>query len=176
MLSDLGEVFSCGQGLDGALGNGSDMNSEIPRVIEWFHEQTPRVLICDVSCGGDLLGLHSGAVSHSGKVYTWGNGTACGSGNLKACLLPQQVRGKIEAVPCVSISCGGSFSIARTEKGELFSWGLWANGRLGQGAIPRRVTRGRRNTSRKQLQKVQCHAEQVVNLEGRCIMQVYSVD
>lgn len=36
----------------------------------------------------------------------------------------------------VDVSCGGGFTVCVTRAGYVYSWGMWAHGRLGLGPIP----------------------------------------
>ena len=63
-----------------------------PRLIEWFCTQSPPVLLKRLSCGSDLAGAHSAAVSDRGKLYSWGIGSALGTGMPTSQPLPQRVR------------------------------------------------------------------------------------
>jgi alpha-tubulin suppressor-like RCC1 family protein len=40
------------------------------------------------------------------------------------------------AAKCASIACGGGFTVCVLRNGKVFSWGMWAHGRLGQGSTP----------------------------------------
>ena len=44
--------------------------------------------------------------------------------------------GASEALPCIDVACGGGFTVAVLQDGRVCSWGVWAHGRLGQGATP----------------------------------------
>ena len=95
------------------------------------------MLMVDIACGADLLGGHSIAVSREGAAYTWGNGAALGHGTMGGSNAPKRVQdGDLSRRRVYSVAAGGSFSLAITTRGRLYSWGKWANGRLGLGTIP----------------------------------------
>ena len=96
-------------------------------------------LIIDVACGADLLGAHSVAVSREGRVYSWGNGAALGVGTMRNRDTPKMIwDGLLSRERVMSVDAGGSFTLALTDTGSLYSWGKWANGRLGLGALPKK--------------------------------------
>ncbi|CAD7967043.1 unnamed protein product [Amoebophrya sp. A120] len=142
-----------------------------------------KMIIVQVSCGGDMLGAHTLALTQFGRLYSWGYGPATGLGKAseivrKPTLVKQfygfaSNSGKyveqightngVEEIQrgfgsfsrkgkwltkalnsggaraglqmlsprIVKISAGGSFSIALSYDGQVFTWGLSAGGRLG---------------------------------------------
>lgn len=167
----MGLVYSCGNGFDGALGHDNTYDLVAPQLIEYFSSFSPPALIHQVSAGGDLLGAHSAVVTDDGRIFTWGYGPALGIGSAKSCLTPQIVGDQLSDEKCTQVSCGGGFCVARTANGKLYSWGLWQNGRLGQGDVPR-VKASRRRQNRQQNQRFQLRPRLVANLEGIFVNQV----
>ena len=114
------------------------------RLVESLH---PRHDILQVSCGGDLLGAHTLAVSRSGRLYAWGMTRACGLGPLedevvaRPTLVTEFARNdllnpnsdqEIVALERVAFAtAGGSCSAIITTEGSLFTFGITAGGRLG---------------------------------------------
>mmetsp|Transcript_17705 Transcript_17705/g.38750 ORF Transcript_17705/g.38750 Transcript_17705/m.38750 type:complete len:951 (-) Transcript_17705:1419-4271(-) len=145
-LTDMGLVYTWGNGTDGALGQGNENDSEIPRMVSALGSQEPPTLIIDVSCGSDLAGSHTACVSREGEVYTWGIGHAIGNGHIKSQNLPVRLASdSFDGNLVDTISCGGSFCVALTSQGFVYSWGAWLHGRLGLGTPPPRKTKKRRN-------------------------------
>ena len=161
-LTDVGLLYSWGDGSDGALGHGDNENVGRPRLVEWFTQSnmenvegdlrrgrkkkvpdkesrsTP-ILIVDVDCGSDNLGSHTTACSSTGALFCWGVGGAVGNDSHMAANEPQRlgVDSAVAGQRFTHVACGGCFSLAVTRRGALWSWGKWANGRLGHGPLPR---------------------------------------
>jgi alpha-tubulin suppressor-like RCC1 family protein len=188
-LTDVGIVFTWGNGADGALGHGDTDTRHMPTAVDALLDIHPPVLISDIACGSNLVGAHTTAVSTKGEVYTWGTPTALGLGAQHAAQpaspLPQLINPNLftrkawggpmtDAVgqrnadeqdidneeegesairgpnsnggnnaedqygdnQVVAIACGGGFTVATTAAGAVFTWGQWANGRLGLGKAP----------------------------------------
>ena len=118
-LTDVGLMYSWGDGSDGALGHGDRRNVLQPRLVEWFTEQTVRpgeiegdedidkisvgkamtergldpILLIDVAVGSDKIGAHTVACSTKGKVYSWGQNTLgqLGHGDQRSRKLPVHI-------------------------------------------------------------------------------------
>jgi len=120
---------------DGALGLGKDVYEQSnPKLVEYFlvADSVPIRVQC-IAAGADNSGSHSAAVSIDGQIYSWGLGCATGTGTTKPQFLPNKIH--VSDTPANSfakITCGGSFCLAMTKCGSLFSWGKWQNGRLGK--------------------------------------------
>lgn len=87
-------------------------------------------------------------VARWGRVYAWGHGTAAGSGSTTNVLSPQVVRAGVSDMYAsqhggvLAVSAGGGFCVALTRSGAVYSWGKYANGRLGLGLPPESRHRG----------------------------------
>jgi len=135
LLTDMGLVYTWGSGEGGALGHGDFEDCDVPRLVTAFTD----TLLIDIGSGGDLAHSHTAAVSREGKVYCWGSGGTVGSGDTKLRSSPHLIDPThFEDLQVDSIACGGSFSVALTCDGGMFSWGLWLHGRLGLGATESR--------------------------------------
>ncbi|KAG9403870.1 hypothetical protein AC1031_005364 [Aphanomyces cochlioides] len=147
-LSDIGAVFAMGQSLDGALGLGPQITEcSSPQLID---------LNAQIAAGGDTASVHSMAVTADGQVYTWGARLACGTEGPPQCDRPQLVtiiENEDEEVKCIQVAAGGSFSMALTEDGQVYSWGRYLNGRLGLGNPPKRLPTARGVRNDQQLQR-----------------------
>ncbi|XP_072318052.1 probable E3 ubiquitin-protein ligase HERC6 [Eucyclogobius newberryi] len=125
-LTQNGNVLSCGRSAHGQLGRQmSKQGNAIGRV-----QGLAKVVA--VACGQD----HCLAVCSTGRVFSWGAGGDAQLGlpeheldsKHKPCLVPMPL-----PVPVVQVSCGRSHSLALTQGGDVFSWGLNSHGQLGHG-------------------------------------------
>eukprot|EP00750_Incisomonas_marina_P027363 INCI6181.7.p1 GENE.INCI6181.7~~INCI6181.7.p1 ORF type:complete len:862 (-),score=157.76 INCI6181.7:100-2685(-) len=115
-------------------------------------DQTGFVQVAHVACGGEVAGSHTVVVTSTGAVFSCGFGATLGVGDLRTrnrftkvdLLDPDGGDRSICTGKVVKVACGGCFSLALTNAGELFSWGRWANGRLGLGKKPSNVEETRR--------------------------------
>ncbi|XP_038837322.1 probable E3 ubiquitin-protein ligase HERC6 [Salvelinus namaycush] len=123
-----GRILSCGRNSKGQLGRQRNINSKLPAPVEGLGA------VVSVACGQD----HSVAVCASGQVYSWGAG---GEGQLGIALTtvskvprPRPVRIPSPLpITVIQVACGNSHSLALTEGGQVFSWGLNSHGQLGLG-------------------------------------------
>jgi len=133
-LSDIGMVFTWGNGADGALGHGDREHVSAPRLVAALSAQDDPILAVDISVGSDLAGSHTCCVSREGIVFSWGVGGAIGHGDAISRDFPKPISiEKFDGAKVYKVECGGGFSIALTCMGKVFSWGLWQHGRLGLG-------------------------------------------
>lgn len=74
-----GELFTWGDGSYGCglLGHGNDLSHWMPKRIEALDG----IKIAEVACGP----WHTAAVSTSGRLYTWGDGTFGALGEYNLC-------------------------------------------------------------------------------------------
>ena len=119
--ANLVSVFSFGMGMYGKLGHGDTANQLAPKKIEGLSD-------IQAIAAGDF---HSLALTKSGDVYSFGNGTSgLGHGNTEDQSTPK----KIESLSDVqAIAAGGNHSLALTKSGEVYSFGMGNSGRLGHG-------------------------------------------
>lgn len=130
-LDSRGHVFSWGYGGFGALGHSVYHRELLPRMVKgtWSEE------ICHIATAG----THTAAVTKSGEVYTWGRDEGDGRLGLGPGRGPDQAGGlsiptKVKALtlPVAAVTCGGFFTMALTEEGQLWNWGD-SNYELGRG-------------------------------------------
>jgi alpha-tubulin suppressor-like RCC1 family protein len=192
-LTDVGLMYSWGDGSDGALGHGDRRNVLQPRLVEWFTEQTVRpgeiegdedidkisvgkamtergldpILLIDVAVGSDKIGAHTVACSTKGKVYSWGIAGATGHRITQSTVTPKLVNHKnMNRSRIKQVAAGGSFSLALSIKGAVFSWGKWANGRLGHGYLPAAAQQTHRSLARRQVPRFLLFPKRVDHLKG----------
>jgi len=133
-LTRSGAIYAFGAGFGGRLGNGSEVDAELPVLVEGLAGQ----VITKVDAGE----CHSCALSDDGDVFTWGFGAsgALGHGTKENCLAPKLVegpwmlkrRGFDPALLVVSsIACGSYHTLACSVDGTLYGWGDAAAGQLG---------------------------------------------
>lgn len=115
----------------------------------------PAPAFVKLAAGCTSIGAHSMGIAHDGALFGWGSAYAAGSGSLKAVLRPRRVRMPLLPPPqnqnqpqpnensdaaaaggaaeegVVDVACGGGFSVCVTDSGAVYSWGMWAHGRLG---------------------------------------------
>ncbi|TRY50968.1 Regulator of chromosome condensation 1/beta-lactamase-inhibitor protein II [Cryptosporidium tyzzeri] len=117
-----GKLYMFGGGAFGKLGFGSTDDVLIPRLLEGPLED---IQITKVSLGSQ----HSAAVTKCGKVYTWGQGGRLGhifNGPEHDFLSPKRLS-NLEKAFIVDISCGNSHSVALSDVGDIYAWGMTKN-------------------------------------------------
>ncbi|KAF5752393.1 disease resistance family protein [Tripterygium wilfordii] len=129
LVTRQGEVFTWGEESGGRLGHGIEKDFSHPRLIEFL-----AVINVDfVACGE----YHTCAVSTSGDLFTWGDGThnagLLGHGTDVSHWIPKRVSGPLEGLQVLSIACGSWHSALATSNGKLFTFGDGAFGVLGHG-------------------------------------------
>ncbi|KAI5078096.1 hypothetical protein GOP47_0007920 [Adiantum capillus-veneris] len=140
LVSKQGEVFCWGEESGGRLGHGIDADVAHPQFVEALSSTN----IEFVACGE----YHSCAVSLSGELFTWGDGThnvgLLGHGNDVGHWLPKRLNSPLEGLRIASVSCGPWHTALVTSSGQLFTFGDGTFGVLGHGDksstwIPREV-------------------------------------
>jgi alpha-tubulin suppressor-like RCC1 family protein len=80
-ITNLGSVFSCGDGSDGQLGHNSVDSCRELRRIDWFWKggkEADRIIITQISAGANDTTSHSAAIDSNSILYTWGRSVICG--------------------------------------------------------------------------------------------------
>ncbi|TKY46697.1 Ultraviolet-B receptor UVR8 [Spatholobus suberectus] len=140
LVTKQGEIFSWGEESGGRLGHGVDSDVPHPKLIESLNNTN----IEFVACGE----YHTCAVTLSGDLYTWGDGTynygLLGHGNQVSHWVPKRVNGPLEGIHVSSISCGPWHTAVVTSAGQLFTFGDGTFGVLGHGdrksvSLPREI-------------------------------------
>ncbi|QHN91174.1 putative E3 ubiquitin-protein ligase [Arachis hypogaea] len=140
LVTKQGEIFSWGEESGGRLGHGVDSDVLHPKLIETLSNTNIEL----VACGE----YHTCAVTLSGDLYTWGDGTynygLLGHGNQVSHWVPKRVNGPLEGIHVSSISCGPWHTAVVTSAGQLFTFGDGTFGVLGHGdrksvSLPREV-------------------------------------
>ncbi|RDX80915.1 PH, RCC1 and FYVE domains-containing protein 1, partial [Mucuna pruriens] len=140
LVTKQGEIFSWGEESGGRLGHGVDSDVPHPKLIESLSNTNIEL----VACGE----YHTCAVTLSGDLYTWGDGTynygLLGHGNQVSHWVPKRVNGPLEGIHVSSISCGPWHTAVVTSSGQLFTFGDGTFGVLGHGdrksvSLPREI-------------------------------------
>lgn len=140
LVTKQGQIFSWGDGSGGRLGHGVDADVSHPKLVDALSGLNAEL----VACGE----YHTCAVTLSGDLYTWGDGThnfgLLGHGNEISHWTPKKVSGMMEGMHVSCISCGPWHTAAVTSSGQLFTFGDGAFGVLGHGdrsstSMPREV-------------------------------------
>ncbi|XP_043719983.1 PH, RCC1 and FYVE domains-containing protein 1-like isoform X1 [Telopea speciosissima] len=140
LVTKQGEIFSWGEESGGRLGHGVDSDVSHPKLIDVLSNTNIEL----VACGE----YHTCAVTLSGDLYTWGDGTynfgLLGHGNEVSHWVPKKVNGPLEGIHVSSICCGPWHTAVVTSSGQLFTFGDGTFGVLGHGdkksvLIPREV-------------------------------------
>ncbi|KAL1562339.1 RCC1 domain-containing protein rug3, mitochondrial [Salvia divinorum] len=127
-----GRVFTWGYGGFGALGHSVYHRELLPKMVDgsWDEE------MCHIATSG----THTAAITKSGKLYIWGRdegdgrlGLGPGRGPDFAGGLGTPTEVKAMPEPVAAVSCGGFFTMALTEGGQLWNWGANSNYELGRG-------------------------------------------
>ena len=127
-LTTAGSIYAWGLNADGQLGDGTTTNSPLPEKI------TLSAKVSSIASGEH----HSLALASSGSVFAWGsNGFGqLGDGTTANKLSPTDITSGF-ALPSdeevSSLDAGYYHSLALTSAGKVFTWGLNADGQLGDG-------------------------------------------
>lgn len=127
-LTDDGKVYAWGSSTEGQLGNGEYRYQLHPQILLPLY----KFRVVDISCGN----RHTVAVSEEGIVFSWGKGSngRLGLGTVEDMPTPQEVKA-LRNIRIIQVSCGASHSLALSDKGEVFSWGIGTDGCLGLGSL-----------------------------------------
>ncbi|XP_011074548.1 uncharacterized protein LOC105159244 [Sesamum indicum] len=129
LVTRQGDVFTWGEESGGRLGHGVEKDFSCPRLLEFFAVTS----VDFVACGE----FHTCAVSASGDLYTWGDGThnagLLGHGNNVSHWIPKRVCGSLEGLHVLSVACGTWHTALTTSTGQLFTFGDGTFGALGHG-------------------------------------------
>ena len=136
IVTETGDLFMCGSGINGRLGLGDERNWPKPTPVgrALFGGQTVLMVACGVS--------HTAVVTLGGAVYTFGSGYEgrLGHGDEEHQLAPRRVpvvAFRPDGSPdeggeqIVMVAAGGGHTVALSEAGHVFTWGNNEYGQLG---------------------------------------------
>ncbi|XP_054721916.1 E3 ubiquitin-protein ligase HERC2-like [Uloborus diversus] len=152
IISQDGKVFACGEGTNGRLGLGHSNNVSVPRQMTSLCHFVVRKVA--VHSGG----RHALVLTADGKVFSFGEGDdgKLGHGNKVSYERPQLILA-LKSKRIRDVACGSAHSAAISSCGELFTWGLGDNGRLGHGdLITQTVPKMVEGLSEKRVKQVSC--------------------
>ena len=132
MVNEEGKLFVCGQGGEGALGQGKDRSDKLqPTLVERLVQEGLKIV--QASCSQGEHHAHTLACSNDGEVWSWGDGYKgkLGLGNQESKDTPTKIDPAHFGDPVSQVACGGIHSSAVTKRGEVFTWGCGSDGRLG---------------------------------------------
>jgi alpha-tubulin suppressor-like RCC1 family protein/6-phosphogluconolactonase (cycloisomerase 2 family) len=117
-----GAVLAWGLNASGELGNGNNINSNVPVAVNGLTG------VIAVAGGGN----HSVAVKSDGTVWAWGDNSLGQLGNTTTSIsnVPVQVSG---LTGVVAISAGFAHNLALKSDGTVWTWGVNNHGQLGNG-------------------------------------------
>ena len=123
ILTTDGEVFSCGIGEYGRLGNGSSSDTAVMEPLDYINDQEVTQL-----SSGHAFTL---ALTAEGKVLCWGRNDqgqlgqgATMSLDVYSMEMDPRLIDELEHEEIVHISAGHSHAAAVTKEGELYMWGM----------------------------------------------------
>ncbi|KAK1435537.1 hypothetical protein QVD17_01303 [Tagetes erecta] len=129
LVTRQGEVFTWGEESGGRLGHGFEKDVITPRLVDSLSACN----IDFVTCGE----FHTCAVTMSGELYTWGDGTHNAGllGHVKnmGYWVPKLVAGPLDGLKVTSVACGPWHTALITSTGQLFTFGDGTFGVLGHG-------------------------------------------
>ncbi|GAA0416709.1 hypothetical protein Acor_63820 [Acrocarpospora corrugata] len=133
-IGESNSVWTWGSNEHGELGNGTTSTGATikPARVDGLTG------VVDVSAGWGF----SMAVTADGTVWTWGDNARgqLGDGTHKPRTLPVPVTQSTGLPAIAAVSAGRDFSTARTETGEVWTWGANSEGTLGLGVTGDRPT------------------------------------
>jgi len=171
ILTMLGNLFSCGENTEGALGLNDVISRSAFTLIPWNPSPASdgsEARVVKVATGSGPIGSHTLALDSTGRVYAWGCSHSLGLGHIRpvhtptimdsfpnpdgSFVMPEDDDGDFDGMPPVrDIACGGGFSAVVLRSGKVATWGMWTHGRLGLGPIPAVEKRGKVKKARYQL-------------------------
>jgi alpha-tubulin suppressor-like RCC1 family protein/tRNA A-37 threonylcarbamoyl transferase component Bud32 len=125
------KIYCWGSNYWAQLGNGRKDENAVQENNPELNELLSDLNITVIKCGAH----HSLALTQSGEAYAWGSNyrgqIGCGDNYIKS--MPTKLKA-LNDIKIKMISCGFSHSIALTENGCVYSWGLNEDGQLGIGS------------------------------------------
>ncbi|KAH9598556.1 Regulator of chromosome condensation [Trypanosoma melophagium] len=123
VLTESGRAFAVGENQKGQLGIG-DISNTSPSVSFRKVSVPENVHFASLDCGMD----YTIGISTCGGVYSWGSNShgQLGHGDSiplhESVFIPQEVMA-LRAARVAQIACGGTFVVALTQDGDVYTWG-----------------------------------------------------
>lgn len=127
LVSDQGNLFTCGHGNHGQLGLGTLVQVSSPQRIERKYFNDSNVIMA--ACGRN----HTVALMGEGQVFAFGSNEwgQLGRGDFVFKNRPRQVRGGLINEDVIMIAAGDDHTVALTAHGSVWVWGCNVDGQLG---------------------------------------------
>lgn len=125
VVTSSGELYTWGDKENGVAGHGdTDGHQYTPKYLE---KLAGRRVVQLSACG-----FHTGCLTDSGELYTWGEGKfgRLGHGCERNCHSPRHVESLL-GYRLRQVSCGGFHTAVVTEDGKLYTFGGGEHGQLG---------------------------------------------
>ncbi|OEL37762.1 Ultraviolet-B receptor UVR8 [Dichanthelium oligosanthes] len=133
IVTSLGQLFTFGDGVFGALGHGDRLSTNTPREVN----SLKGMRVVRAACGA----WHTAAIvevvdfldpAAAAKLFTWGDGDKGQLGHVdrEARFIPACVASLLEPSFCL-VDCGHDTTVALSTSGQLYSMGSNAFGQLG---------------------------------------------
>lgn len=136
VLTAGGDVYSWGSNREGQLGVGARGDAAAPTLVAGpssaAAEPAARRRIVAIAAGA----RHSVAVNDGGQVLAWGWNLhgQCGTGESAPAVAAPALVGALGPLKVVAVSAGLGHTVAATETGDVYTWGLNADSQLGCGS------------------------------------------
>lgn len=142
-----GLVYAWGYNQAGQLGDGTNVDSNVPFVVDLAEVPTGRKIVKIAAGPG-----HSAAIDELGTVYTWGENAQGQLGDTttanKSTPVSLSGAGALAGLKVAEVSLGGGtsymgtsgFTVAVSDTGVLVAWGYNGNGELGDGTTDQRTS------------------------------------
>lgn len=129
IVTKQGEVFSWGVDNGGRLGHKVSVSVSDPKIIESLASTRVKAIAFGAK--------HTCAVSISGELYEWGEGTHClglwGDQYQRSQWFPHKLFGPLDGISILKIACGHWHTAIISSAGQLFAYGDGTFGVLGHG-------------------------------------------
>ncbi|RLN11609.1 putative E3 ubiquitin-protein ligase HERC1 [Panicum miliaceum] len=133
IVTSLGQLFTFGDGVFGALGHGDRLSTNIPRHVN----SLKGMCVLHAACGA----WHTAAIveivdfldtAAATKLFTWGDGDRGQLGHVdrEARFIPACVASLLEPSFCL-VACGHDYTVALSTSGQVYTMGSNAFGQLG---------------------------------------------
>lgn len=134
-LASDGTVYSWGGNTYGQLGNGTNVDSNVPVAVKTTGTPMDGKRIVQVISEQ----VHSLAIADDGTVYAWGENSAgaLGNGTNTGSNIPVAVKTigtPMEGKAAVYVAAGLGYSLALASDGTVYAWGNNEHGQLGNGS------------------------------------------
>ncbi|KAG4960816.1 hypothetical protein AAZX31_13G261400 [Glycine max] len=135
LLISNSSVYSCGSGLCGVLGQGSETTQCVAFTRIDF---PPLARVVHVSASFN----HAAFVMQSGEVFTCGDNSSscCGHRDTTRPIFRPRLVESLKGIPCKQVAAGLNFTVFLTRKGHVYTCGTNTHGQLGHGDTQDRPT------------------------------------